>query len=117
MSQSLGAPQRGSFQKVNPAAPTQTGILQHGDPNVLVIPRDPLSGDLKRSAVGRGVIHRLLDRSARGALADCDHHTGFLGRSRHLLAQVSLLFQRDQEFAHHIAAEKFVIRVPRTDTP
>jgi hypothetical protein len=77
---------------------------------MLVVPRDQLLGHLERSGVGLGCIYRLLDRSARGARAPFDHDTGFLGRARSRLAQVYFLCHLDQQFAHHIAAKKFVIR-------
>ncbi len=49
---------------------------------MLVVPPDPLIGDLERTGLRLGFIHRLLDRPARGAFAHFDCHTGLL-RGRH----------------------------------
>ena len=77
---------------------------------MLVVPRDPLLGDLARAGWRLGCIHRLLDRPARGALVHFDGHPGLLRGPTRWRAQVRLLVHLDEEPPHHIATQECVIR-------
>src|SRR5262249_6240431 len=62
------------IKDVKPSPSSQTRILQHRDPDMLVVPAHQLRGHLQSTGCGIRLIHRLLDSPARSALADFHRH-------------------------------------------